>query len=136
MKKKVSVIKEEKTFKNKQNETKQEKNEIVDNKDIVKEVIKPELNEKQKKSFNKTKEQKAIKKKSIDENVKKKQLDIPDATQTISKLHLGLKKIKDLNTNVFNKTKKLIHTTYDTERMLNMIIGDIWQNQDDKKKKK
>ena len=59
--KKVSVIKEEKTFKNKQNETKQEKNEIVDNKDIVKEVIKPELNEK-KKSFNKTKEEKAIKK--------------------------------------------------------------------------
>ena len=58
----------------------------------MKEVIKPELNEKQKKSFNKTKEQKAIKKKSIDENVKKKQLDIPDATQTISKLHLGLKK--------------------------------------------
>ena len=62
MKKKVSVIKEEKTIKNTQNETKQEKNEIVDNKDIVKEVIKPELNEKQKKSFNKTKEQKAIKK--------------------------------------------------------------------------
>ena len=49
--KKVSVIKEEKTFKNTQNETKQEKNEIVDNKDIVKEVIKPELNEKKKKKF-------------------------------------------------------------------------------------
>ena len=47
--KKVSVIKEEKTIKNTQNETKQEKNEIVDNKDIVKEVIKPELNENKKK---------------------------------------------------------------------------------------
>ena len=29
--------------------------------------------------------------------LKKKKLDITDATQTISKLHLGLKKIKDLN---------------------------------------
>ena len=68
--KKVSVIKEEKTFKNKQNETKQEKNEIVDNKDIVKEVIKPELNEKKKKVLIKQKKKRLLKK-SIDENLKK-----------------------------------------------------------------
>ena len=60
--KKVSVIKEEKTIKNTQNETKQEKNEIVDNKDIVKEVIKPELNEKQKKVLIKQKNRRLLKK--------------------------------------------------------------------------
>ena len=74
------------------------------------------------------------KKKNV-ENLEKKNLKINEATQTISKLHQGLKKISGQNVGIYNTTKKLITETYDTEKMLKMIIGDSWKNLNNEIKK-
>ena len=74
------------------------------------------------------------KKKNV-QNLEKKTKKINEATQTISKLHQGLKKISGQNVGIYNTTKKLITETYDTEKMLKMIIGDSWKNLNNEIKK-
>ena len=74
------------------------------------------------------------KKKNV-QNLEKKTTKINEATQTISKLHQGLKKISGQNLGIYNTTKKLITETYDTEKMLKMIIGDSWKNLNNEIKK-
>ncbi|MBD22991.1 MAG: hypothetical protein CL572_04950 [Alphaproteobacteria bacterium] len=98
-------------------------------------IIKEKLDEKQKTVIdNKAKEvkvpKKVAKKKIKEKNYKKK-----NVAQTIYKLHEGLKKINQNSESFSNMTQKLINDTYNTEKMLNMIIGDVWKRLENKKKK-
>ena len=52
------------------------------------------------------------------------------------KLHGGLKKIKGKNADSYSMTKKIINDTFDTEKMLSMITGDVWKQNTDEEKKK
>ena len=74
--------------------------------------------------------EKVAKKKIKEKNYKKK-----NVAQTIYKLHEGLKKINRNSDSFSNMTQKLINDTYNTEKMLNMIIGDLWKRLENKKKK-
>ena len=106
-----------------------EKIEKIDEKKESKEIIKKKLNDK-KTIVKKKKEETAVpKQKIVKKNFEEKIIKNRKPTDTIIELHHGLKKI---NTNIessLNDTKKLINLTYDTEKMLSLIIGDIWKNQ-------
>ena len=52
------------------------------------------------------------------------------------KLHGGLKKIKGKNADSYSMTKKIINDTFDTEKMLSMITGDVWKQNTDEEKKR
>ena len=100
-----------------------EKIEKIDEKKESKEIIKKTIVKKKKEETTIPKQK--IVKKNFEEKIIKKRKPI----DTIIELHHGLKKI---NTNIessLNDTKKLINLTYDTEKMLSLIIGDIWKNQ-------
>ena len=43
-------------------------------------------------------------------------------------MHQGLKKISSGNILNYKEIIKLVEKTYDTEKMLKMIIGDVWKN--------
>ena len=49
---------------------------------------------------------------------------------TVNFLHEGLKKISSNNNSDLNNVLKVINRTYDTEKMLKMIIGSDWKNQE------
>ena len=106
-----------------------EKIEKIDEKKELKEIIKKKLNDK-KTIVKKKKEETAVpKQKIVKKNFEEKIIKKRKPIDTIIELHHGLKKI---NTNIessLNDTKKLINLTYDTEKMLSLIIGDIWKNQ-------
>ena len=106
-----------------------EKIEEIDEKKESKEIIKKKLNDK-KTIVKKKKEETAVpKQKIVKKNFEEKIIKKRKPIDTIIELHHGLKKI---NTNIessLNDTKKLINLTYDTEKMLSLIIGDIWKNQ-------
>ena len=51
-----------------------------------------------------------------------------DAIITILELHKGLKRISLQNSNNYKEIMNLISSTYDTEKMMAMIIGTIWEN--------
>ena len=102
-------------------------------KKVDKEILNEELNEKKnllKKSIKK-KIQKNIEKKKDKEKIPTK----ITPTQTVLKLHGGLKKIKGKNADSYSMTKKIINDTFDTEKMLSMITGDVWKQNTDEEKK-
>ena len=53
---------------------------------------------------------------------------------TVNFLHEGLKKISSNNNSDLSNVLKVINRTYDTEKMLKMIIGSDWKNQENEKK--
>ena len=121
---KIPNVKEESKYEEPDSQIKTDIEEKLDEKKETKEIVKDKLDKKQN-----IKEKKEIKpKKKKVENLEKKNLKISDPTHTISKLHQGLKKISGQNLSIYNSTKKLITETYDTEKMLKMIIGDSWKN--------
>ena len=122
---KILNVKEESKYEESDSQIKTDTEDKIDEKKETKEIIKEKLDKKQI-----IKEKKKViepKKKNV-ENLEKKTTKINEATQTISKLHQGLKKISGRNAGIYNTTKKLITETYDTEKMLKMIIGDSWKN--------
>ena len=70
-------------------------------------------------------------------NTKKKDSfkDFEDPMMTVNFLHEGLKKISSNNNSDLKNVLKVINRTYDAEKMLKMIIGAAWKNQDNEKKK-
>ena len=122
---KIPNVKEESKYEESASQIKTDTEEMLDEKKETKEIIKEKLDKKQI-----IKEKKKViepKKKNV-QNLEKKTTKINEATQTISKLHQGLKKISGQNVGIYNTTKKLITETYNTEKMLKMIIGDSWKN--------
>ena len=61
--------------------------------------------------------------------------DFEDPMMTVNFLHEGLKKISSNNNSDLKNVLKVINRTYDAEKMLKMIIGAAWKNQDNEKKK-
>ena len=57
-----------------------------------------------------------------------------DPMMTVNFLHEGLKQINSNNNSDLNNVLKVINRTYDTEKMLKMIIGSDWKNQENEKK--
>ena len=53
---------------------------------------------------------------------------------TVNFLHEGLKQISSKNNSDLSNVLKVINRTYDTEKMLKMIIGSDWKNQENEKK--
>ena len=53
-----------------------------------------------------------------------------DPMMTVNFLHEGLKQINSNNNSDLNNVLKVINRTYDTEKMLKMIIGSDWKNQE------
>ena len=128
---KIPNVKEESKYEEPDSQIKTDIEEKLDEKKETKEIVKDKLDKKQN-----IKEKKQIKpKKKKVKNLEKKSLKISDPTHTISKLHQGLKKISGQNLSIYNSTKKLITETYDTEKMLKMIIGDSWKNLNNEIKK-
>jgi phospholipid transport system substrate-binding protein len=128
---KIPNVKEEYKYEEPDSQIKTDIEEKLDEKKETREIVKDKLDKKQN-----IKEKKEIKpKKKKVENLEKKNLKISHPTQTISKLHQGLKKISGQNLGIYNSTKKLITETYDTEKMLKMIIGDSWKNLNNEIKK-
>ena len=58
-----------------------------------------------------------------------------DPIMTVNFLHEGLKKIGSNNDSDLKNVFKVINRTYDAEKMLKMIIGADWENQENEKKK-
>ena len=54
---------------------------------------------------------------------------------TVNFLHQGLRKISSNNNSDLKNVLKVINRTYDAEKMLKMIIGADWKNQENEKKK-
>ena len=117
-------VKEESKYEESDSQIKTDTEEILDEKKETKEIIKEKLDKKQ---IIKEKKKVIEPKKNV-QKLEKKNTKISEPTQTISKLHQGLKKISSQNAGIYNTTKKLITETYDTEKMLKMIIGDSWKN--------
>ena len=61
--------------------------------------------------------------------------DFEDPMMTVNFLHEGLKQISSNNNSDLKNVLKVINRTYDAEKMLKMIIGAAWKNQDNEKKK-
>ena len=125
-------VKEEFKYEEFDSQIKTDTEKKLDEKKETKEIIKEKLDKKQ---IIKEKKKVIEPKKKTVQNLEKKNTKINDATQTISKLHQGLKKISGQNAGIYNITKKLITETYDTEKMLKMIIGDSWKNLNNEIKK-
>jgi len=117
-------VKEESKYEESDSQIKTDTEEILDEKKETKEIIKEKLDKKQ---IIKEKKKVIEPKKNV-QKLEKKNTKISEPTQTISKLHQGLKKISGQNVGIYNTTKKLITETYNTEKMLKMIIGDSWKN--------
>lgn len=117
-------VKEESKYEESDSQIKTDTEEMLDEKKETKEIIKEKLDKKQ---IIKEKKKVIEPKKNV-QKLEKKTTKISEPTQTISKLHQGLKKISGQNVGIYNTTKKLITETYDTEKMLKMIIGDSWKN--------
>ena len=122
---KIPNVKEESKYEESDSQIKTDTEEMLDEKKETKEIIKEKLDKKQ---IIKEKKKVIEPKKKIVQKLEKKTTKISEPTQTISKLHQGLKKISGQNAGIYNTTKKLITETYDTEKMLKMIIGDSWKN--------
>ena len=122
---KIPNVKEESKYEESASQIKTDTEEMLDEKKETKEIIKEKLDKKQ---IIKEKKKVIEPKKKIVQKLEKKTTKISEPTQTISKLHQGLKKISGQNAGIYNTTKKLITETYDTEKMLKMIIGDSWKN--------
>ena len=58
-----------------------------------------------------------------------------DPMMTVNFLHEGLNKISSNNNSDLKNVLKVINKTYDAEKMLKMIIGAGWKNQENEKKK-
>ena len=58
-----------------------------------------------------------------------------DPMMTVNFLHQGLRKISSNNNYDLKNVLKVINRTYDAEKMLKMIIGADWKNQENEKKK-
>ena len=129
---KIPNVKEESKYEEPDFQIKTDNEEKLDEKKETKEITKEKLDKKQ---IIKQKKKVIEPKKKNVQNLEKKTTKINEATQTISKLHQGLKKISVQNVGIYNTTKKLITETYDTEKMLKMIIGDSWKNLNNEKKK-
>ena len=125
-------VKEESKYEEFDSQIKTNTEEKLDEKKETKGIIKEKLDKKQ---IIKEKKKVIEPKKKTVQSLEKKTTKINDATQTISKLHQGLKKISGQNAGIYNITKKLITETYDTEKMLKMIIGDSWNNSSNEIKK-
>ena len=54
---------------------------------------------------------------------------------TVNVLHEGLKQISSNDNSDLSNLLKVINRTYDAEKMLKMIIGADWKNQENEKKK-
>ena len=61
--------------------------------------------------------------------------DFEDPMMTVNFLHEGLNKISSNNNSDLKNVLKVINRTYDAEKMLKMIIGAGWKNQENEKKK-
>ena len=95
--------------------------------------IKKKSIEKEKKDI-KTKKTKPVKsKKEIDEQKSKSKILSP--RDTIVRLHKNLKKINNKSLSVFEVTLKNVKQNYNSEKMLSMIIGDVWNKVSNEKKK-
>ena len=129
---KIPNVKEESKYEEPDFQIKTDNEEKLDEKKETKEITKEKLDKKQ---IIKQKKKVIEPKKKNVQNLEKKTKKINEATQTISKLHQGLKKISGQNVGIYNTTKKLITETYDTEKMLKMIIGDSWKNLNNEIKK-
>jgi phospholipid transport system substrate-binding protein len=57
-----------------------------------------------------------------------------NSISTVLELHDGLSKISSEQTNIFPEIKNLIRVTYDTEKMVEMIVGRVWEKADSKQK--
>ena len=87
----------------------------------------------QKKAEKKESAKKKVSKEKIKEEIKRKKSD-HRPEDIISELHLGLQKISSGSFEGNDEILKLVNKTYNTEKMLNMIIGDIWKSLSVKKK--
>lgn len=128
------------------NKKKEEKIVLPDEKNVTQEestsvtIETDDLKEKEKKSNERKttiketqKEIKNLQKKTIRKKVEEKTFKARSPFDTIIELHTGLKKIYTKTTSL-SKIQKLINNTYDTEKMLSLIIGDVWKNLNNKKK--
>ncbi len=61
--------------------------------------------------------------------------DFEGPMMTVNFLHEGLQKISSNNNSDLKNVLKVINRTYDAEKMLKMIIGAGWKNQENEKKK-
>ncbi len=89
------------------------------------------------KKFNKPKIIKEKAKKIPEKSIKKVEKIKPNpgnSITTVLELHEGLRKISSEQTNIFPEIKNLISVTHDTEKMIQMIVGRVWEKMNSKQK--
>ena len=83
--------------------------------------------------------QKLIKEDKLSLNLNPKKTEslkaFEDPMMTVNFLHEGLRKISSNNNSDLKNLLKVINRTYDAEKILKMIIGTEWKNQENKKKR-
>ncbi len=127
----LSQVKEGLKIEKDDSPNKLEREKMIDSQKVVKEKL--DKDEVKTKPQRKTK---FLKEKPVVEDFERIVSEPKNATQTILELHQGLKDISGKNSTILKATKRLINETYNTEEMLNMIIGDSWRNVDNQTKKK
>tara|TARA_B100000242_G_scaffold88219_1_gene59252 strand:- start:115 stop:1014 length:900 start_codon:yes stop_codon:yes gene_type:complete len=132
---KINLFDEKKSF-----EYKKKNDLVLPNKDLN--AQNPEeidfLNKNTKKNKNIEKSKVKKKNNTLSLNLKTKKSDslksFEDPIMTVNYLHQGLKKISLNNNSNLEDILKVINQTYDAEKMLKMIIGKDWENQEIEKK--
>ena len=132
---KINLFDEKKSF-----EYKKKNDLVLPNKDLN--AQNPEeidfLNKNTKKNKNIEKSKFKKKNNTLSLNLKTKKSDslksFEDPIMTVNYLHQGLKKISLNNNSNLEDILKVINQTYDAEKMLKMIIGKDWENQEIEKK--
>ena len=132
---KINLFDEKKSF-----EYKKKNDLVLPNKDLnaqnTEEIDFLNKNTKKNKNIEKSKVKK--KNNTLSLNLKTKKSDslksFEDPIMTVNYLHQGLKKISLNNNSNLEDILKVINQTYDAEKMLKMIIGKDWENQEIEKK--
>ena len=132
---KINLFDEKKSF-----EYKKKNDLVLPNKDLN--AQNPEeidfLNKNTKKNKNIEKSKVKKKNNTLSLNLKTKKSNslksFEDPIMTVNYLHQGLKKISLNNNSNLEDILKVINQTYDAEKMLKMIIGKDWENQEIEKK--
>ena len=132
---KKDLLEEKESFEYKKKEDLVSSNEDLD---VQNSNEKDVLNKNTKKNNNIAKSE-VNKKDKLSLNLNTKKTDslkaFEDPMKTVNFLHQGLRKISSNNDSDLKNVLKVINRTYDAEKMLKMIIGADWKNQENEKKK-
>ena len=134
-----SQLKNDLSLENEYLEDEKKKSDVLSQSlDSEKSNIKNSEYEKSNKSFvlnNNTKNFDGIEKSGVNKNKVDSSKVFADPEMTVNFLHEGLKKINSKNNSDFKNVLNLIDHTYDSEKMLKLIIGADWKKLESEKKK-